>query len=48
MNPETMRKKFSADMSAKAAAVENLGESRPSATVVAQHGHADGVLREGD
>jgi hypothetical protein len=36
MNPETMRKKFSADMSAKAAAVENLGESRPSATVVAQ------------
>ncbi len=36
MNPETMRKKFSADMSAKAAVVENLGESRPSATVVAQ------------
>jgi len=36
MNPDTMRKKFSADMSAKAAAVENLGESRPSARVVAQ------------
>jgi hypothetical protein len=36
MNPDTMRKKFSADLSAKAAAVENLGESRPSARVVAQ------------
>ncbi len=36
MNPETMRKKFSADLSARAAAVENLGESRPSTRVVAQ------------
>jgi hypothetical protein len=36
MNPDTMRKKFSADLSAKAAAVENLGEARPSAKVVAQ------------
>jgi hypothetical protein len=36
MNPETMRTKFSADLSAKAAAVENLCESRPSARVVAQ------------
>jgi hypothetical protein len=36
MNPDTMRKKFSADMSAKAAAVEKLGECRPSAKVVAQ------------
>jgi hypothetical protein len=36
MNPDTMRKKFSADLSARAAAVENLGESRPSTRVVAQ------------
>jgi len=36
MNPDTMRKRFSADLSAKAAAVENLGEARPSARVVAQ------------
>jgi hypothetical protein len=41
MNPDTMRKKFSANMSAKAAAVEKPGECRPSAKVVAQ---LDGTL----
>jgi hypothetical protein len=36
MNPDTLKKKFAQDMVAKAAMVENLGESRPSRTVAAQ------------
>jgi hypothetical protein len=36
MNPDTLKKKFAQDMVAKAAMVENLGESRPSKTVAAQ------------
>jgi len=36
MNPDTLKKKFAQDMVAKAAMVENLGESRPSKLVAAQ------------
>jgi len=36
MNPDTLKKKFAQDMVAKAAMVENLGESRPSKVVAAQ------------
>ncbi len=36
MNPDTLKKKFTQDMVAKAAMVENLGESRPSKVVAAQ------------
>ncbi len=36
MNPDTLKKKFAQDMVAKAAMVENLGESRPSKMVAAQ------------
>jgi hypothetical protein len=36
MNPDTLKKKFAQDMVAKAAMVENLGESRPSRMVAAQ------------
>lgn len=36
MNPETMRNRFTADLSAKAAAVEDNGAVRPSKNVVAQ------------
>jgi hypothetical protein len=36
MNPDTLRKKFAQDMVAKAAMMENLGESRPSKLVAAQ------------
>jgi hypothetical protein len=36
MNPDTLKKKFAQDMVAKAALVENLGESRPSKGVAAQ------------
>jgi len=36
MNPDTLKKKFAQDMVAKAAMVENLGETRPSKVVAAQ------------
>jgi hypothetical protein len=36
MNPDTLKKKLAQDMVAKAAMVENLGESRPSKVVAAQ------------
>jgi hypothetical protein len=36
MNPDTLKKKFAQDMVAKAASVENLGESRTSKVVAAQ------------
>jgi hypothetical protein len=44
MNPETMRKNFSLDLAAKAAAVEDVPDGRPSTGVAAQLDDALGMV----